>query len=56
MIFGYMYNKFGEEIEGRFLDENDALTYLAKSIQNTDMFKDSIIFIDEFVRIYTSRI
>lgn len=56
MIFGHMYSKFGEEIEGRFLDENDALTYLAKGIQDTDMFKDSVIFIDEFVRIYSSRI
>lgn len=52
----FIYNKFQEKIEEKFLDETDALSYLAENIKNTDMFNNSLIFIDEFVRIYTSRI
>lgn len=51
-----IYSKFQEKIEEKFLDENDSLTYLAENIKNTDMFNDSLIFIDEFVRFYTSGI
>ena len=30
------------------LDENDILTILANNLEKTDMFKDCIIYIDEF--------
>ncbi len=43
-----VYSKFEENIEGKFLDEDDSLTYLANNIKNTTIFNDSIIFIDEF--------
>lgn len=44
-----IYSKFQDEISNKFLDENDSLTYLAENIKNTNMFDNSIIFIDEFV-------
>lgn len=51
-----IYKKFQDSIKEKFLDENDTLTYLANKLKSTKAFEDSIIFIDEFVRIYTSRI
>ncbi|MCI8620502.1 MAG: hypothetical protein HFJ50_01435 [Clostridia bacterium] len=51
-----IYRKFQEFINDKFLDENDSLTYLANNLKNTESFNDSVIFIDEFVRIYSSRI
>lgn len=51
-----IYSKFQETIEEKFLDEDDTLTYLAQNIKNTKMFQDAVILIDEFVRIYTTRI
>lgn len=51
-----IYAKFQDSINEKFLDENDTLTYLANELKSTNAFKNSIIFIDEFVRIYTSRI
>ena len=52
----YVYKEFQNNITERFLDEDDALTYLSNNIRKTKIFDNSIIFIDEFVRIYTSRI
>lgn len=43
-----IYSRFGEAISDKFLDENDALTILANIIPETDIFNDSVIFIDEF--------
>ncbi len=51
-----IYTKFQEKIEEKFLDEDDTLTYLARNIQNTKMFCNSVILIDEFVRFYSTRI
>lgn len=51
-----IYSKFQETIEEKFLDEDDTLTYLAQNIKNTKMFQDAVILIDEFVRIYSTRI
>ena len=45
----YIYEKFESRIKDRFIDENDILTTLSNNLDNTDMFKDSIIYIDEFV-------
>ena len=45
----YIYEQFENEINEKFLDENDSLTYLAENIKNTKAFNNSIIFIDEFV-------
>lgn len=51
-----IYSKFQETIEEKFLDEDDTLTYLAQNIKNTKMFQDAVILIDEFVRIYSTRV
>lgn len=44
-----MYNQYEEEIASKFIDEEDTLSILAGSLDKTEMFKDSIIYIDEFV-------
>ncbi len=44
-----MYNQYEEEISSKFIDEEDTLSILAQSLDKTEMFKDSIIYIDEFV-------
>lgn len=45
----YIYKKFEERIEENFIDENDKLTILEKQLPFTNMFKNTIIYIDEFV-------
>ena len=44
----FIYDKFQNYIDEKFLDENDSLTYLSENIKNTSIFNNSIIFIDEF--------
>lgn len=44
-----VYNKFEEIIKNRYIDENDVLTVLANQLSQTNMFNDSLIYIDEFV-------
>ena len=44
-----MYNQYEEEIASKFIDEEDTLSILAESLDKTEIFKDSIIYIDEFV-------
>ncbi len=44
-----LYEKYEERIRNNFIDENDSLTILANNLSNTDMFKDSYIYIDEFL-------
>lgn len=51
-----IYGKFQKKIDEKFLDENDSLTYLAENLRKSELFDNSIIFIDEFARFYTSRI
>ncbi len=43
-----IYEKFEEKISGKLLDENDVLTILSNNLEKTDMFKDCLIYIDEF--------
>lgn len=44
-----LYCKYEEEINGKYIDEEDVLTILATNLEKTDMFKDTILYIDEFV-------
>lgn len=44
-----LYEKYQEEIANKYIDEEDVLSILAKNIDKTDMFKDAVIYIDEFV-------
>lgn len=44
-----MYNQYEEEISSKYIDEEDTLSILAGSLDKTEMFKNSVIYIDEFV-------
>lgn len=44
-----LYEKYEEKLINNFIDENDSLSILADKLSKTDMFKDSIIYIDEFL-------
>lgn len=46
---GLLYEKYEEKIKNNYLDENDSLTILAALLEETKMFDDSTIFIDEFL-------
>ena len=44
-----MYDEFEKSIEDRFLDENDVLDILNNQILESNQFKNTLIYIDEFV-------
>ena len=44
-----LYSEYEAKLSNNFIDENDALTILAKDLDKTDMFNDSLIYIDEFL-------
>lgn len=43
-----IYEKFEEKIESNYIDETDLLDLLASNLANTNIVKDSVIYIDEF--------
>ena len=43
-----IYKNFEEKIKNKYIDETDLLTILAQNIENTKMFTNSNIYIDEF--------
>ena len=43
-----IYEKFEEKISSNYIDETDLLDLLANNLANTNIVKDSIIYIDEF--------
>lgn len=44
----FIYEKFQEQIEGKYIEETDLLTILANHIEQTDLLQDAIIYLDEF--------
>ena len=44
-----LYSEYEANLSNNYIDENDALTILAKDLDKTDMFNDSLIYIDEFL-------
>ena len=44
-----VYNQYEEQIQNKYIDENDSLTVLAEQLDSTNMFKSCEIYIDEFV-------
>ena len=44
-----LYEKYEERLKNNFIDENDTLTILASNLPKTEMFKDTIVYIDEFL-------
>ena len=43
-----VYKEFEKQIQDKYIDENDNLTILANKLKNSNMFKNTIIYIDEF--------
>ena len=43
-----VYEKFEEQISGKYIDETDLLTILSENIDKTEMFNNYLIYIDEF--------
>ena len=43
-----IYQKFEEQIEGKYIEETDLLTILSNHIEETDLIQNSIIYLDEF--------
>ena len=43
-----VYEGFENQLSGKYIDETDLLTILAENIENTDMFNNQYIYIDEF--------
>ena len=44
-----VYKEFEKVVQGNFIDENDVLTILNNQLNETHEFKNSLIYIDEFV-------
>ncbi len=43
-----IYEKFQEQIEGKYIEEADLLTILAEHIEETDLIQNAILYFDEF--------
>lgn len=43
-----IYEKFQEQIEGKYIEEADLLTILTNHIEETNLIQDAIIYLDEF--------
>lgn len=43
-----IYKKYEETLKNKYIDEDDILTILAKKIEESQMFNNSYIYIDEF--------
>lgn len=43
-----IYNLYEENLKGSYIDEDDILTLLASKLEQSEMFKDALIYIDEF--------
>ena len=43
-----IYENFENQLSGKYIDETDLLTILAENVENTVLFSDSVIYIDEF--------
>ena len=43
-----IYEQYEKSLSGKYIEENDRLEILAKQLENTDLYKDAIFYIDEF--------
>ncbi len=43
-----IYNAYEENMKNKYVDEDDILTILESKIEKSEMFKNSVIYIDEF--------
>ena len=43
-----IYENFENQLSGKYIDETDLLTILAENVDNTELFSNSVVYIDEF--------
>ncbi|MBQ2937295.1 MAG: helicase-exonuclease AddAB subunit AddB [Clostridia bacterium] len=43
-----IYQNFEEKLQGEYIEDTDLLTMLSENIEETELVKDSLIYIDEF--------
>jgi len=43
-----IYENFEQQLDGKYIDETDLLTILAENVENTTIFNDANVYIDEF--------
>ncbi|MBO5478279.1 MAG: helicase-exonuclease AddAB subunit AddB [Clostridia bacterium] len=43
-----LYENYEEKIQNSYIDEDDVLTILSQKLEESDLFNDTIIYIDEF--------
>lgn len=43
-----IYQNFEQKLQGEYIEDTDLLTMLSDNLENTDIIKDSLIYIDEF--------
>ena len=43
-----VYQKFEEKLQGEYIEENDLLNVLSERLEEIELIKDSLIYIDEF--------
>jgi len=43
-----IYQNFEQKLQGEYIEDTDLLTMLSNNLENTDIVKDSLIYIDEF--------
>lgn len=43
-----IYQNFEQKLQGEYIEDTDLLTMLSNELENTDIIKDSLIYIDEF--------
>ena len=51
-----IYEKFEEQIQGKYIEDTDLLTILSQNVEQTNFIKDSIIYLDEFAGFTRTRI
>ncbi len=44
----YCYNNFQKQMGGNYIESNDILSILPEKMKDSQMFKDSLVYIDEF--------
>ena len=43
-----IYLQYEEKLQNKYIDEDDKLTKLAENLENSEMFSDSFVYVDEF--------
>ena len=43
-----IYQNFEQKLQGEYIEDTDLLTMLSDNLENTDIIRDSLIYIDEF--------